>query len=35
MINAQWLELPVLRTNFHDPKDVEPFKFDCRAKAFI
>ena len=22
MINPQWLELPMSRTNFHDPKDV-------------
>ena len=23
MINPQWLELPVSRTNFHGPKDVQ------------
>ena len=22
MINPQWFELPMFRTNFHDPKDV-------------
>ena len=29
MINPQWLELPMSRTNFHGPKDVEPLRFDC------
>ena len=29
MINPQWLELPMSRTNFHGPKDVQPLKFDC------
>ena len=25
MINLQWLELPMSRTNFHGPKDVREF----------
>ena len=33
MINHQWLELHMSRTDFHDPKDVraieEPLRFDC------
>ena len=26
MINPQWLELPMSRTNFHGPKDVRAFE---------
>ena len=29
IINPQWLELPMSRTNFHGPKDVRELKFDC------
>ena len=29
MINSQWLELLMSRTNFHGPKMFEPLKFDC------
>ena len=32
MINPQWLELPVSRTNFHGPKGVWALKFDCISK---
>ena len=28
MINLQWLELPISRTNFHGPKDVRALRFD-------
>ena len=29
MIHPQWLEVPMYRTNFCGPKDVELLKFDC------
>ena len=28
LINSQWLELSLSRTNFHGPKDVRTLKFD-------
>ena len=29
MINPQWLELPISRTNFHGPKKIRVIEFDC------
>ena len=30
MINPQWLELPMSRTNLHSPKDVQVIKVHCQ-----
>ena len=35
MINPQWLELPMSRTNFYGPKDVRVTEVDCVLEGFI
>ena len=37
MINPQWLELPMSRTNFHGPKDVRAIEirlYECQHKRY-
>ena len=33
MINPQWFELPMSRTNFHGQKMLEPLRVDCIWKS--
>ena len=34
MINPQWLELPMFRTNFHGPKDVRAIEVRLYLLSF-
>ena len=35
MINSQWLELPMSRTNFHGPKDVRAIEVRLYIVGFV